>query len=298
VNSVQELSGSTVTANLLGGPWVDEVFTRTDSAGVRNFLLDGLGSTEALTDSSSVIQTQYTYGPFGSTTSSGSSSTNEIEFAGRENDGTGLYYYRARYYSPSMKRFIGEDPLGFGGGDVNYYSYALNDPASYTDPLGLTTFQGGATFSLTLPVGALPLAPSFSVFAGVASDSDGNYGIYYGWGAGTGYGAGWSLTADAHSSDGKGIADLAGPFMNVSGGGGWGEYGVADGFYGPSDHGAVHGLGGGYGAGAGASGSLMGTVTTVVPLSLRIISDAAMDFVFNHPLTGRQCGSHRLVRHF
>ena len=43
------------------------IFTRTDSAGNRNFLTDALGSTVALTDSTGVVQTQYTYDPFGAT---------------------------------------------------------------------------------------------------------------------------------------------------------------------------------------------------------------------------------------
>jgi hypothetical protein len=59
------MTESTVTANLLTGLSVDEIFTRTDSAGVRNFLTDALGSTVALTDSGG---TQYTYEPFGKTT--------------------------------------------------------------------------------------------------------------------------------------------------------------------------------------------------------------------------------------
>jgi RHS repeat-associated protein len=134
---VQELSGSTATANLLSGPSVDEVFTRTDSAGARNFLTDALGSTLALTDSSSAIQTQYTYGPFGSTSSSGSSSTNAQQFTGRENDGTGLYYYRARYYSPTTGRILSEDPSGFAGSGPNLYEYAGDDPVNFNDPFGL-----------------------------------------------------------------------------------------------------------------------------------------------------------------
>jgi YD repeat-containing protein len=63
-NPVQELSGTTVTANSLSGG-VDEVFQRTDSAGARSFLTDALGSTLALTDSSGMLQTQYTFEPFG-----------------------------------------------------------------------------------------------------------------------------------------------------------------------------------------------------------------------------------------
>ncbi len=69
-----------------------------------------------LTDSSGASQTQYAYDPFGNTTIGGASSTNSYQFTGRENDGTGLYYYRARYYSPTLQRFIAQDPIGFAGG--------------------------------------------------------------------------------------------------------------------------------------------------------------------------------------
>src|SRR5260221_1143414 len=68
-NPVQELSGTTPTANLLTGG-LDEDFTRTDSNGVRNFSTDALGSTATLTDATGTIQTQYSFDPFGSTTQS------------------------------------------------------------------------------------------------------------------------------------------------------------------------------------------------------------------------------------
>jgi RHS repeat-associated protein len=145
VNAVQELSGSTVTANLLSGG-VDEIFTRTDSAGVRNFLTDALGSTVALTDSTGTTQTQYTYEPFGKMTASGASNTSTFQYTGRENDGTGLYYYRARYYNPVLERFISEDPLDFGGGDVNLYAYAGASPTNEVDPSG----QSPAVLALPL----------------------------------------------------------------------------------------------------------------------------------------------------
>jgi RHS repeat-associated protein len=145
VNPVQELSGSTVTANLLTGLGVDEVFTRTDSAGARSFLADALGSTISLTDANGAVQTQYTYGPFGATTATGATSGNSFEFTGRENDGTGLYYYRARYYSPTLQRFISEDPIGFGGG-LNFYGYVGNDPTGRIDPLGLDWFDNLTNF--------------------------------------------------------------------------------------------------------------------------------------------------------
>ncbi len=136
IKPVQELSGSTVTANLLTGG-VDEIFARTDSAGIRNFVADALGSTVALTDSAGTVQTQYTYEPFGKTSSSGQASNSALQYTGRENDGTGLYYYRARYYNPMLQRFISEDPLGFAGNGPNMYVYAGDSPVNFTDPTGL-----------------------------------------------------------------------------------------------------------------------------------------------------------------
>ncbi|WP_430536802.1 RHS repeat-associated core domain-containing protein, partial [Dyella ginsengisoli] len=38
------------------------------------------------------------------------------KFCTRSADSVGLDYYRARYYSPVLGRFISEDPMAFGGG--------------------------------------------------------------------------------------------------------------------------------------------------------------------------------------
>ena len=60
---------------------------------------------------------------------------NSYTFTAREDDGTGLYYYRARYYHPALGRFVGEDPLGMAGG-ANVYAYVHNRPINAIDPLG------------------------------------------------------------------------------------------------------------------------------------------------------------------
>jgi RHS repeat-associated protein len=82
------------------------------------------------------VQTSYGYDATGNTTTSGTASTNSYEYTGRQNDSTGYYYYRARYYNPQIGRFLAEDPLEFGGGDANIYRYAGGNPISSRDPLG------------------------------------------------------------------------------------------------------------------------------------------------------------------
>jgi RHS repeat-associated protein len=152
-NPVQELAGTTPTANLLTGLGIDQYLTRTDSVGTRSFLTDALGSSVALADNSGTVQAQYTYEPFGKTTTTGATSTNSFQYTGRENDSLGLYYYRTRYYNPSQQRFISEDRLlqpfailrvrnllrlAMGNqGLLNAYSYVFNNPLLLTDPFGL-----------------------------------------------------------------------------------------------------------------------------------------------------------------
>jgi RHS repeat-associated protein len=139
VNPVQELNGSTVTANLLTGG-IDERFLRTDGTGTLDYLTDALSSTIALTGSSGASNVQYSYGPFGSMSITGST-TSDYTYTGRESDGLGIYYYRARYYNPVIGRFISEDPIGFLGG-INDYIYAGDDPMDFNDPLGLDKNAG------------------------------------------------------------------------------------------------------------------------------------------------------------
>ncbi len=126
------------TANMLTGLNIDEYFQRSSSNGTFTYLTDMLGSTLALADSGGNLNTTYTYEPFGNTTISGSSG-NPYQFTGRENDATGLYYYRARYYSPTLQRFASQDPIGFAGGNFDLYGYANGNPMSFSDAKGLET---------------------------------------------------------------------------------------------------------------------------------------------------------------
>ena len=98
---------------------------------------DSLNSTSLVTDSNGSLLGSTTFYPFGSTRA-GSVPTDE-KFTGQRLDGTGLYYYNARYYDPAIGRFISADttipdfrnPQAF-----NRYSYVVNNPLKWIDPTG------------------------------------------------------------------------------------------------------------------------------------------------------------------
>jgi RHS repeat-associated protein len=135
-NPVVEKQGATVTGTNLTGAGMDSYLTRKDGATETWPLTDHLGSVIALTDATGAVVTSYTYEPYGTTTQTGTTSTNPHQYTGREKDGTGLYFYRARYYDPQLMRFISEDPIGLAGG-VNSYAYVDGDPLGFADPEGL-----------------------------------------------------------------------------------------------------------------------------------------------------------------
>ena len=158
---VQEQTAGAPSANVLAGAGTDERLTRTPVAGANagtpsTFLTDALGSTVALINAAGAVQTTYGYDPYGGTSATGAANDSPYQYAGRENDGTGLYYNRARYYNPSWGRFISEDPIGLRGG-INRYAYAGSDPVNGRDPSGNNAIVLGAEIggSLAGPAGAL-----------------------------------------------------------------------------------------------------------------------------------------------
>ena len=89
-------NGASGVASYLRTLAIDEALTRTDASGSTTYLADALGSTVGLVDATGAPSTTYAYAPFGDTAASGAPSASPFQFTGRENDGTGLYYYRAR----------------------------------------------------------------------------------------------------------------------------------------------------------------------------------------------------------
>jgi RHS repeat-associated protein len=132
------------TASTLSGLGLDTAFERRTEGTSKTLITDGLGSTIGMVAATGPLTTT-AYGPFGE--GEGIAGT-PFQYTGRENDGTGLLNYRNRYYSPALKRFVAEDPVGAFGSGNNLYAYVDGDPINATDPLGLwPSLQEAAEFA-------------------------------------------------------------------------------------------------------------------------------------------------------
>ncbi|MBS1992675.1 MAG: RHS repeat-associated core domain-containing protein [Cyanobacteria bacterium SZAS LIN-3] len=135
------------------GATLEEALIKVSASGTVTYLHgDHLGSIVATSDSGG-IPTKNVFGLFGETSSLASDA---IGFTGQRFDAeTGLYYYKRRYYSPKLGRFLQPDPIGYdlktsencgcdctggcGGAEIstlNLYTYVLNDPLNMFDPMG------------------------------------------------------------------------------------------------------------------------------------------------------------------
>ena len=98
---------------------------------------DHLGTPQKLTDQSQVVVWEADVNPFGETTITTNTITNNLRFPGQYyDDETNLHHNGYRTYDPSIGRYIQSDPIGLSGG-INTYSYVGSNPLNLTDPNGL-----------------------------------------------------------------------------------------------------------------------------------------------------------------
>ena len=155
--SVGEVRNQQLSHSLMTGLQMDEHIARIAlnqavsavTPQVKTYLTDALGSVIATAKADQSLEVGYAFSPYGQTQKVGvenevAGSENSSQYTGRENDNNGLYFYRARYYDPVLKRFISEDPIGLAGG-INSYSYVEGDPVSFTDPEGNARVGGSGS---------------------------------------------------------------------------------------------------------------------------------------------------------
>ena len=132
-----QFNGSQVLAHYTYGLGLVSQVSATGSSAYYDF--NQLGSTVGITNAAGQYVNQYTYSPFGQTTTVSAALSNPFTYIGQAgvvNDGSGLLDMRARTYDPSTGQFISTDPIGIASGSTNLTRYVNNDPVKESDPAG------------------------------------------------------------------------------------------------------------------------------------------------------------------
>ena len=99
------------------------------------YLTDEQGSVRYVLDAAGNVQNDYWYDAFGQRIAGHENIPNCLRYNAQiEDDLTGLYYLRARYYNTDIGRFTQEDVIYNDG--LNLYAYCSSNPVMYEDPSG------------------------------------------------------------------------------------------------------------------------------------------------------------------
>jgi RHS repeat-associated protein len=140
-NNYEEKAGQILYHIYAGGRQV-ATFDKTGTNVFQYYHPDDLTSTSIQTDPSGNEIQSFGYTAYGQ--SRYTQNTNAFKVSRRYtgqvlDEGTGLYYYNARYYDPVLGRFTQPDDVIqdiFNPQTYNRYSYCVNNPLRYTDPTG------------------------------------------------------------------------------------------------------------------------------------------------------------------
>ncbi len=126
-------------AGFLLGPGIDEPLAMNRGGQIYYYGTDGLGSVNVLADIGGTVQNHYVNDAWGVSRAQTEAVANPFTYTAREKGEAGSLFYRARYLSPAVGRFLSEDPLqlAFRLLGTHPATYAANSPILLTDPRGL-----------------------------------------------------------------------------------------------------------------------------------------------------------------
>ncbi len=132
---------------------------------VTYIITDPAGSPIAGMNQAGAITWRENYQPFGEKLENSSASTdNDIWFGGKEfDDDTELSFFGARYYEPTIGRFVSIDPQGFDEENIfsfGRYAYGNNNPYKFVDPNGETPAHILAALAVVAARGVVYVARS------------------------------------------------------------------------------------------------------------------------------------------
>ena len=116
-----------------------EVISERRNGVLHDYMVDPLGSTIGLVDSTQSVTDTFAYSPFGEVVSRTGTTTTPFQYVGSQGyykDSSSRSYVRARTLNVNLGRWMTQDPIGFGGGDWNVYRYVMNNSINQTDPSG------------------------------------------------------------------------------------------------------------------------------------------------------------------
>jgi RHS repeat-associated protein len=142
----EDVSGSMADQYVWSSVYIDALIER-DTPTLRIYVQQNANyDVTSLVDTSGNVQERYISDPYGSFTiltaswtTRGTSSYGWVVFhqGGRYDFATGLFAFRERDYSPTLGRWMENDPIGSKGRDMNFYNYLGDSPNNASDPLGL-----------------------------------------------------------------------------------------------------------------------------------------------------------------